>query len=421
MDHYDVVVVGGGIAGASAACVLARAGVSVLLLERSERYEDHVRGEGMPPWGVTEAARLGVDDVMVGAGGAFVTKIAAYDEAWDASTVMPTDLSVFGLRGFLHAGHPDACAALAAAAAGAGAALARGAEVRAVLPGRPPRLRYAADADEEIEVSADLVIGADGRSSFVRRQLCLELCTTEALTFGAGLLVTGDQWPEDVLGLGTEGDVHYVFAPRPGATRLYIFTTPDFAKARFSGAEKASAVIDAAQLSSLPGPLPFASAVAAGPCAVYPMTDSWLDTPTAEGVVLVGDAAGWSNPIVGQGLAVAVRDVRMVVDVVRAGEHLRPGGFADYVAERRERMRRLRLLSFVDTCVLSRFDDIGRETRVEWQTRVNEDATAAAFVFAKALGVDDFPPEVFDVDTVRELVGPEHPYMGALPSFVDAG
>jgi 2-polyprenyl-6-methoxyphenol hydroxylase-like FAD-dependent oxidoreductase len=65
----DVVVLGGGIAGGALATELATAGASVIVLERSTEYRDRVRGENMQPWGVAEAQRLGVLDVLLDAGG----------------------------------------------------------------------------------------------------------------------------------------------------------------------------------------------------------------------------------------------------------------------------------------------------------------------------------------------------------------
>ena len=49
---YDLVIVGGGIAGSSLATRLAREGVDVLVLEKSTEFVDRVRGEEMLPWGV---------------------------------------------------------------------------------------------------------------------------------------------------------------------------------------------------------------------------------------------------------------------------------------------------------------------------------------------------------------------------------
>jgi 2-polyprenyl-6-methoxyphenol hydroxylase-like FAD-dependent oxidoreductase len=53
---FDVIVVGGGIAGSALASVLARAGLGVLVVEREERFRDRIRGEGTWSWGVAAGA-----------------------------------------------------------------------------------------------------------------------------------------------------------------------------------------------------------------------------------------------------------------------------------------------------------------------------------------------------------------------------
>jgi flavin-dependent dehydrogenase len=57
----ELVIVGGGLAGASAACVLARAGVSALLLERDPEARHKVCGEFLSIEAQTYLAHLGID------------------------------------------------------------------------------------------------------------------------------------------------------------------------------------------------------------------------------------------------------------------------------------------------------------------------------------------------------------------------
>ena len=162
------------------------------------------------------------------------------------------------------------------------------------------------------------------------------------------MLVDGlDGWPADQMALGTEGDLYYLVFPRAhGRARLYLLH--DLAQRGASPGRTGEArFLDAFALRCLPDADVFRSARPAGPCAFYPMNDTWTDGPCAPGVVLIGDAAGWNDPIIGQGLSIALRDVRMVADVVRAGPERSVAAFTPYVQERRERMRRLRIAAEV--------------------------------------------------------------------------
>src|SRR4051812_44901173 len=57
----DVIVVGAGPAGSTVATYLARAGIDVLLLEKSVFPRDKVCGDGLTPRGVKQVLALGVD------------------------------------------------------------------------------------------------------------------------------------------------------------------------------------------------------------------------------------------------------------------------------------------------------------------------------------------------------------------------
>ena len=111
----DLVIVGGGIAGSALATVMARRGARVLLLERERRYRDHIRGEILWQWGLAEARRLGLEDVLLAAGGLIVPRFVFFDEG---APPAPEDLgdAVAGIPGSLNLAHPVACEALIDAA-----------------------------------------------------------------------------------------------------------------------------------------------------------------------------------------------------------------------------------------------------------------------------------------------------------------
>src|SRR5262249_45687678 len=63
-EPLRIVSVGGGIAASALAIAMAREGVRVLVLERETEFKDRVRGEALVPWGVGEAQRLEIHDLL---------------------------------------------------------------------------------------------------------------------------------------------------------------------------------------------------------------------------------------------------------------------------------------------------------------------------------------------------------------------
>src|SRR5438093_4054853 len=92
---YDVVTVGGGLAGAGLARLLGRAGLRVLVLERTLGFHDRVRGEVLVPWGVAEAKRLGFDALLRPVG----NDLRWWDFVFDGMTVARRDIPATCLPG----------------------------------------------------------------------------------------------------------------------------------------------------------------------------------------------------------------------------------------------------------------------------------------------------------------------------------
>ena len=74
---YDLITVGGGLGAAALAGAMAEHGAKVLVLERETQFKDRVRGEGLAPWGVKEARRLGIYQTLLESCGFEVPFVAA--------------------------------------------------------------------------------------------------------------------------------------------------------------------------------------------------------------------------------------------------------------------------------------------------------------------------------------------------------
>jgi 2-polyprenyl-6-methoxyphenol hydroxylase-like FAD-dependent oxidoreductase len=344
-DVSDVVIVGGGIAGSSLAYALASEGCGVTVLESSFEFEDRVRGETLMTWGVKEARNLGVEQVLLGARAHVAGTWTQYIDGVDEPATMPMSMMIEGISGNLNMRHPDACQALIDAAATAGATVVRGVQDVKVIAAQTVSITYS--GDRAGEVNARLVVGADGRSSTVRRQTGISLQRDDPMNYIAGLLVDGlEGIPDDQDVLIGEGDLFLLmFHQGGGRARLYLCPGRS-GQHRFAGPDAAQRFLSAWNARCYPLSSSVAAAIPAGPCATYPGDDTWTDAPFGDGVVLIGDAAGYNDPIVGQGLSIALRDARIVRDLILESAPQSPD-FAPYGQERSERMRRLRLMADV--------------------------------------------------------------------------
>ena len=157
----------------------------------------------------------------------------------------------------------------------------------------------------------------------------------------------------DTEAVGSEGGVHYYVFPQGGhRTRLYV-ECDDSAKDRYVGAARTEAFQETFRsLRSLPMATAWANAEVLGPCAFHAWQDAWVERCAVPGVVLIGDAAGYNDPITGQGLSIAMRDVRVLSDLLAGAPRWDGSLFDGYSEERAERMRRLRYIAafFSEIC-----------------------------------------------------------------------
>jgi 2-polyprenyl-6-methoxyphenol hydroxylase-like FAD-dependent oxidoreductase len=253
------------------------------------------------------------------------------------------------------------------------------------------------------EVGCRVVIGADGRESSVRRQLRWRLQSTQPRVHMGGLLVDGtEEWPRRLVAVGIEDDVHFlVFPQAEGLTRVYLAWDARNPH-RFSGPGKQRRFLDAFRLRCLPQGDVLADGTPVGPCASFPMTDTWLHHPVAEGVVLVGDAAGWSDPLIGQGLSVSLRDARLVGELLVDSPSWTPDVLKPYAEERVERMRRLRFTITV-MHLTHDFGPEAREHRNRLRALVAANPALSGYYAAVVVGPWRLPASAFTEETYAAL------------------
>ncbi|MGH9466719.1 MAG: FAD-dependent oxidoreductase, partial [Terriglobales bacterium] len=194
-DGFDLIAVGGGIAGASLAQCVAEAGARVLILEAAEQFTDRVRGECLMPWGLTEAHALGLTGVLA----------EANVIRWANSYLGPfqterRDLpaTTAGKNPIVSFYHPQMQTRLLQAAEAAGTHVQRGMRVVSATGGHPVRVLCESGGTHH-EVRGRLAAIATGRTSGLARALGFEVSRDNHNLCIAGVLLEGLHIPDDTL------------------------------------------------------------------------------------------------------------------------------------------------------------------------------------------------------------------------------
>ena len=309
---FDVIVCGAGPAGSVAATVLARGGARVLLLDRAAFPRDKLCGDTINPGTLAILRRLGM-------------------AAFESSAVAVEGMTVTGERGVrvrcaygggargLAILRRDLDAALARYAGDAGARLEEGVLVRGPLVdatggGRRVRGVIVAGRDgRDLRIPAPLVIAADGRRSRLALPLGLARHPRHPRRWAAGAYFA------DVAGVSSFGEMHvrrgrYLgVAPVPsGLANVCLVVS------RQDGLDDPAALLLAAIQGDAELRDRFASArMVAPPVVLGPLAVDVL-VPGAPGLLLAGDAAGFIDPMTGDGLRFAVRGGELAGEVALA-------------------------------------------------------------------------------------------------------
>jgi 2-polyprenyl-6-methoxyphenol hydroxylase-like FAD-dependent oxidoreductase len=330
-NEYDIVTVGGGIAASTLAKVMAEKGSRVLVLEREKEFKDRVRGEALAPWGVGEARKLGIYDLLKGT--------CAHEQSWmdvhlGPDQIMHRDLLTTTPQQapFSSFYHPRMQEVLLTAAGKAGAEIRREATVTSVRPGKRPVVGFQS-RDESQEVHARLVVAADGRVSAVRKWAGFSVERDPPSLLLAGVLFDDIPMPEDINYIMTNPALYrgvFLFPQGRGRARAYM-AYPVNSGYRLQGEDDVPRFVGECLKAGAP-PEYYGKPRAAGPLASFETADSWVTHPYKDGVALLGDAAASSDPSWGNGLSLSLRSVRILRDRLMQNENWDEAGH-EYAGE----------------------------------------------------------------------------------------
>ena len=346
-SRAQVVIVGGGPAGASTAFVHARAGIDVVVLDRARFPRDKPCSEYMSPQASRILADMGVLTQVEDAGAAHLAGMRV--RAPNGTTFHGRYADVVGHRGFRDRGlalrRIILDGLLVARAREAGADIREGKRVTSLAhdaSGRVIGVEVLDGAGATGTLHASVVIGADGLRSIVSRRLGLAATRRAQRRLALVTHYVG------IEGIGDSGEMHvewdgYLGLADVGGGVTNVAVVVPASRARGAAGDPAAFVDDwirrrphvahrfarAIRISRVLATGPFASAARRG----------W-----APGAALVGDAADFFDPFTGEGIYAALRGGELLAPHVIAALASRNAADADgaLAAYDRDRVREFR-------------------------------------------------------------------------------
>lgn len=313
-DHHtvDIAIIGGGVAGSSAAITLQRAGFTTAVIEREPVFRDRVRGEACHPWGVRELIDLQLLPFMEAAGGRPLPTWTRYEDRRVASTFAWSE-AFAGAPPEYGFSHPRLQDVLIDGAREAGSLVYRPARAEIARHGDGWLLQVERD-DATTTLHAGFLIAADGKNSSTRKLWGAETIADPAWHQFGGLLVRDVSLDPDSAHQGFHAAGFSMLFPQGNDRWRLYYVCPAEAARAFSGEHRVQAFIEACAATLPAGALEHAQPE--GPLAFFPNNHVGTSRINGPRAVAIGDAAGAGDPSQGHGMSLVWRDVRVLRDVL---------------------------------------------------------------------------------------------------------
>ena len=345
MKRADVLILGGGPAGATSALLLARAGLSVILCESYATLPERVCGMYLCPAGVALLEELDLHHRVARDARRLRGMIMVAPNLRRLVTYFPSEDGIpdHGLALV----RPRLDNTLLEIAREAGAEIRMGARPTTVE--RADSGWRATLAEGEV-IEARLLIGADGRKSSVARLLGLALPTRRSrVALHIDRPARFETEPFGQMHVFDDGAYVGINAVDPETVNLSFVCDPEALR----GLPVVNFVNDhiarSPHLSSLVEPLPGD----AKPGVTFP-TNARVRSAATDDAALVGDASGYVDPLTGEGIYGALWTADELARCVSTKWHDLPAALASYAALRARRSRAKAALCEVFQSIISR-------------------------------------------------------------------